>query len=358
MVKWGQLARRTHEEQDTTLADEGESTPSQQRTSDSPVGQMLREIREEKGLTLEEIERATRIKQKFLTALEEGNYEALPTPGHIHGFLRNYAGYLGLDWDEVESLYTKERSGHRLFEPKIFHPKNIALGSQGPVLKADLVLGLVVALVAVVVGGWAFWQYVWPLIQPAPAPSPTAAATAERVVNEPSATATRRSLSSTSTPTPSATPSATSSPVPPTATLTAEPTPTATHNPPPNTATPTQPPALTPTSVPTRADSVVLQIKVTERAWLQITVDGQELPGELFQAGAEKEWQGKTSIYFICGNAGGVEVTVNGEELGTLGERGQVIERTWTPEGEVTPTPGAESTPGTSTPTPGATSTP
>ena len=102
----------------------------------------------------------------------------------------------------------------------------------------------------------------------------------------------------------------------------------------------------------------MLQIKVIERAWLQVTVDDQELPGELFQAGAEKEWKGDNSIYFICGNAGGVEVTVNGEELGILGERGQVVERTWTREGEVTPTPTAGGTPGTPTSTPGATSTP
>ena len=43
----------------------------------------------------------------------------------------------------------------------------------------------------------------------------------------------------------------------------------------------------------------------------------------------------------ICGNAGGIEVTVNGQELGVLGERAQVVERVWGPEGEITPTPEA-----------------
>jgi hypothetical protein len=87
---------------------------------------------------------------------------------------------------------------------------------------------------------------------------------------------------------------------------------------------------------------VVLQIKVIERTWLQVTVDDQELPGELLQTDEEREWKGENTIYLICGNAGGVEVTVNGEDLGTLGERGQVVEKTWTPEGEITSAPEAE----------------
>jgi hypothetical protein len=98
---------------------------------------------------------------------------------------------------------------------------------------------------------------------------------------------------------------------------------------------------------------VVLEIVVIERAWMQVTVDEQEQPGELLEAGDERTWKAEHAIYFICGNAGGVEVTVNGEELGVLGGRAEVVEKTWTPEGEVKPVSEREGTPG-ATPTPAA----
>ena len=88
-----------------------------------------------------------------------------------------------------------------------------------------------------------------------------------------------------------------------------------------------------------------MAVKVIERSWLQVTVDEEEQPGELLEAGEERTWEAQNAIYFICGNAGGLEVTVNGEELGTLGERAEVVERTWTPTGEATATPEATPTP-------------
>ena len=69
----------------------------------------------------------------------------------------------------------------------------------------------------------------------------------------------------------------------------------------------------------------------------------------MFEVGEEQEWTAQDTIYMICGNAGGMEVTVNGEDLGVLGERAEVVEKTWGPQGEITPSPEAEGTP---TPTP------
>ena len=326
------------------------------------LGQLLRATREDKDVTLEQVETTTRIREKYLVALEEAKYDDLPTPGLVHGFLRNYATYLGLDVGEVESMYAKETSSRRLFEPGIFHPKDISLSPPRPLLKADLILGIVVTLVVVVTSGWTFWQYGWPLIRPTPTPTQTPTATTERIVSKPSPTATSRlsftpSPAATSMPsfTPTDTPaSPTDTPVPPTATSTEPaplPTPTATLDSPLPIATPTSSPTDTPTPTPTRVEGVVLKIEVIERAWLQVTVDDQEQPGELLEAEEEREWKAKTKIYLVCGNAGGILVTVNGEELGTLGERAEVVERTWTPEGEMTPTPATSEETPTVTPT-------
>jgi len=310
------------------------------------LGQLLRETREEKRISLDSIEAQTRIRQKYILALEEGRYDELPTPGHIHGFLRNYATCLGLDMDEVETLYAKDRVAHRRFEPSIFHPKNIALIPKRPLVKADLVLGVVVVAV-LVVAGWLFYQrYGLPTFWLQPTPTLTATATPDDVAVMPLATATREVVSPTDTP------------VPATATPTEEPTPepTVTETPtldsPLTIPTPTSEPTATPTATPTRVGGVTLQIKVIDRVWLQVTVDGQELPGELLEVDEEREWTGQNTIYMICGNAGGVQTFVNGEELGLLGARAEVVEKWWGPQGEFTPTPQAgEETP-TATPTP------
>ena len=332
------------------------------------LGRLLRETREEKGLTLEEVEQHTRIRAKFLAALEGGNYDQLPTPGHVHGFLRNYTVYLGLDWGEVQALYDDETSSHRLFEPGIFHPKDIALAPRKPLIRASLVLGLVIALVVLVIGGWAFWQYGWSFVQPmlplrspwAALPTPVATPrvtalatstpgaqsrlpTATRV---PSSTPTRQqSVTATRTLAPTQRVTPTETPVPPTVTT------TATRERPAILSTPTSRPTQTPAPTSTRDEGVVLEIKVIERSWLQVTVDEQELPGELLEADQERRWEAQSTIYYICGNAGGVEVAVNGRDLGTLGERGEVVERTWTVDGEVTPTPRAVRPQATQTPT-------
>jgi len=316
------------------------------------LGQLLRQTREEKGITLEQIEKTTRIRQRYLVALEEGNYGLLPTPGHIQGFLRNYAVHIGLDWNEVQGLYGKEASSRHSTDPGIFHPKDITLSPRKPLLKADLVLALVIVIVVGVIGGWAFWRYGRPLLDARlrPTATPTAAATVAVVADKPSGTVTDAPPSATATSVP-VTPTAGKS----TATSTpVVPTPTKTLDAPLLIATPTLPPTSTPIPTPRTTQGVVLQVKVTERTWLQVSLDNQELPGELLEADQERQWEAKEAIHLICGNAGGVAVTVNGVELGSLGERAQVVEKTWTPHGEATATPTATGAPGTpaATPTP------
>ncbi len=327
-----------------------DSEQVEQPTSKSGIGRLLRETREARHITLDEAENVTRIRSKYLAALESGAYQELPTPGHVYGFLRTYALFLGLDWQEIEAMYRKEHPV-RNFDPGIFHPENIALFPRRPLLRAELVLILVVLFVVLVIGGWAYWQYGRSLfdrvLAPAPTQTPTIAAGQVSATATPTATQTRQTVV-TPTSTPTASP-ATPTPQRPTPTL-AQPTATATHTILP-TATPTVAPTSTSLPATAVADKVTLMIKVIERAWIQVTLDGQVQPGKILEAGTEQTWEARQSIYFICGNAGGVEVTVNGQALGLLGERAQVVEKTWTPSGEATPTPTPEWT-ATAVPTP------
>lgn len=75
----------------------------------SDVGQMLREARHDRGVGLDQVAAATRIKESFLAALEDGDYSLLPGPAYVTGFLRNYASYLGLHPDDVVQSYYAAR---------------------------------------------------------------------------------------------------------------------------------------------------------------------------------------------------------------------------------------------------------
>ena len=75
------------------------------------LGEKLRSARERKGITLEQAGKNTRIRQKFLRALEAGDYLALPGAVYTRGFLRSYGEYLDLHPDELVALYHAERPG-------------------------------------------------------------------------------------------------------------------------------------------------------------------------------------------------------------------------------------------------------
>ena len=86
------------------------------------IGTTLRDARERLGLDLAECERATRIRAGQLRALEEGRFEKLPEPPYTRGFLRTYAGLLGLDGDRLVAEYDRllgedDRLGAHALQP-------------------------------------------------------------------------------------------------------------------------------------------------------------------------------------------------------------------------------------------------
>jgi hypothetical protein len=76
------------------------------------LGNSLREARTRQGLDLPQAELATKIRGKYLRALEEEHFDALPAETYVKGFLRAYADFLGLDGqlyvDEYESRFVAE----------------------------------------------------------------------------------------------------------------------------------------------------------------------------------------------------------------------------------------------------------
>ncbi|TSC87601.1 MAG: Transcriptional regulator, XRE family [Microgenomates group bacterium Gr01-1014_7] len=74
------------------------------------VGQVLKEERERKFYTLDEIEKVTRIRKELLEALEKGEYQKLPPPTFIQGFIKNYGKFLGLNTEKLLAIFRREFS--------------------------------------------------------------------------------------------------------------------------------------------------------------------------------------------------------------------------------------------------------
>lgn len=78
-------------------------------STDQPLGKQLKAVRRTAGLSMEQVAMATKIRPKFLKAIEEGSYEDFPAEVYIRGFLENYAKFLGFPADQVLTQYKRER---------------------------------------------------------------------------------------------------------------------------------------------------------------------------------------------------------------------------------------------------------
>lgn len=77
------------------------------------VGQILKESREGRFYTLEEVEKATKIRKELLVALEADDYNKLPPSTFVQGFIKNYAQFLGLSQDKLLAIFRREFADKR-----------------------------------------------------------------------------------------------------------------------------------------------------------------------------------------------------------------------------------------------------
>lgn len=77
------------------------------------LGEILREARHQKRVSIQDASRATKIKPEILEQLEAGEYDQLASPTYTKGFLKLYAGYLGLDSAAVVDAYVRSQGGLR-----------------------------------------------------------------------------------------------------------------------------------------------------------------------------------------------------------------------------------------------------
>ncbi len=298
------------------------------------VGQKLTGQRELLGLSLEDIERHTHLRIRYLRALEAGDLDGLPSPVQGRGMLKNYADFLGLDSDPLLLTFADGLQAG-LTERRPETSRSIAAQPPTPrkepkrrrFFNRDVFIGAFVVLFLLTFGVWGGLQ----IAELRNAPEeivPTPPSIAEVLLSTPTATL---------HPTPTATVLAA---------IDAD-----------AVITPNQPDpqdAVTPVAL---IGPVRLQIVVRERAYMRIIVDGEVKFDGRVLTGSVYAFAGQELIEIITGSGSALQITHNEQKVGVLGTYGEAVNFVITIDGVQTPTPTITPTP-TETPTIEVTPTP
>jgi cytoskeletal protein RodZ len=276
--------------------------------SATSLGGHLRALREAKGRSLEDMARSTRVGIRHLEALEEERLADLPSPVFVRGFIRAYCGFLREAPEEALARYealARERAAAQAASapppPRTtWAPSSVLVG-----LALLVILGIALIVVNLTVkrtGGTSVAAPNMDVSSLEPAPVPPAG------VRAPAAAEPPRSAAAPG-PAPAARPPA---------------------------STPPLVPAPAPTPAPTVARSASgphrLTIRAVDATWIRVQPDEGRATEELLPAGASREWAAARRFLVTIGNAGGVEVALNGKVLPPLGPKGTVIQRLEIPQ--------------------------
>ncbi len=267
----------------------------------SGVGADLRETRERLGWTLPAVAASLRIRLPYLEAIEAGRFAELPGNAYAAGFVRTYAGAMGLDTDEISRRFRAEAAGVN---------RKTELTFPAPVPERGVPAGTVILLgVVLIIAAYVGWYRLSDDRQP----------TAEPVSPVPEHLAALAPLP----PPPASSASATSAaglPVTQPAPQPALPTPILVPVPP--IASPTPAPAPTPAPSP---DGTRIVVRAKADAWVQVRDKlGNVVFNRTMRAGETWPVPAKPALLLTVGNAGGTELLVDGVVAPSLGADGAV----------------------------------
>lgn len=270
------------------------------------LGDLLRETREQKKLSLEDVEQGTNIRKLYIKAIEDGNYEKLPGEVFLKGFIKTYGKFLGLNSLELIEQYKKEKNASITSEevvstnqvqeqpispaqpkkveektpietttkensiPKIdsFSTSQTYLQSNKSNSKKNIIL--VIIILIVIIGGAVFF------------------------------------LSSQDT-------SDTKAPV---------------HTTQQESTQQPEPQAQQPAPAPVVNGAEVTAV-FNEDCWTEVKVDGNVVLSETVKKGSNLNWKGNNQIDITVGNAGAIDITFNNQPVGKLGDIGAVVTKSF-----------------------------
>jgi cytoskeletal protein RodZ len=242
------------------------------------LGDEFRANREARHLSLSDVSEQIHIRSVYLQSIEEEEWSAIAAPVYVRGFVRTYARFLGMDPEfavERVNAAMGSQTASRAPEPSAEKPMRSRARAKTAKSKSPspwLWLAGIVAIALVAYVGFRAYDYYQ---QSGAEDASSAVAVAS----------------------PEASPSASPSPAP-------------------------SPSPKAPLKV---AQTLVLS--VTKRSWLLVKIDGTQRAEGIYPPGTVKRFHGK-SASIRAGNAGGVDLNVNGKDLGPLGALGSVVDKT------------------------------
>ncbi len=303
------------------------------------IGDFFKQVRETKGLTVDEVASKTRIRTDFVKALEEGNFAKLPDQVFARGFVRSYARSLGLDEEDAihrfiqsaGAFYEKQDERERLKVRQAEEERKRQANRKA----VAIAIGIAILTLVVLLSREQSSLLVRRTSQTEP-PSTAGkrmavpeAAKSDVPVRPEASGSTSSAKTKPSEPPPAPTPlTARSEANPPRAAASAP------------TAVPVQPHVAAPVPPPltmegplgaiplegsaTTEEPLVLDLEATELSWVVIQVDGGSPQEALLRPGEKAKWKGQDQFMLTLGNAGGVKAELNGKPQKAFGPSGKV----------------------------------
>ena len=276
------------------------------------VGDTLRREREKQHLTIKDVEQGTSIRALYIEAIENGNYDALPGDVYTKGFIRNYANFLHIDADACVQEYSmgvlpppemdftnadpEPPVANRSPRPQTQH-RSVAVNKSG-----GSGIGFAALALVVLIGG-AYFVFGFgddktaaksnEHRQPSYAALDAEKSTADDVTvnqGEPARFSARTDATGTAALGGTSAPAATAAPL----------------------------------------DKVEIVATFTGQCWTKVVADGQIVYEGTAEAGNKLTWEGKNTVAITVGNAGAIELTHNGKNIGKAGSMGQVVDKVFT----------------------------
>ena len=261
------------------------------------IGRVLEEARRDRGLSLDEAERATKIRKRYLVGLEADDYTVLPDAVYARGFLKTYANFLGLDGAELSQELRTRRKPRRErslsyqppksdFDRPIINPGGVSGAEKRKVSRSTIVTIVVAAVVIAALIGALY--FVGLNVRASSGDEPRADAPANEAERESAGGGTGSDTGGSR-------------------------------------AEGRQ------VSNETSLDTLRVGVSVEgSPAWLRVSSDSETVFEQVAGPGYSQTFEARRVVGIEAGNAGAVSVEVNGQDVGALGEPGQIVDRSYT----------------------------
>jgi cytoskeletal protein RodZ len=287
--------------------------PAQHDESRGEIGRLLEQKRKERGLSLEEVEQATKIRKRYLRGLEREDYAILPDAVYARGFLKTYANYLGLDGQALSQQLKNSTKTHR--ERSIDYSPSPEAESEEPLISPGGLKGVqkrtisTSAVVSLIVAVLALTAVIGTLyvvgrgVQVSNEDNPPSADTPPNQEQQQNVAGGEKAPEGGS-----AKEGAVGSR---------------------GTAGDDEKPTDTKQSAP--PDKLRVLVNVRERpSWILIRTDGNRAYKQVAQPGFSETFEAKNRLFIKSGDAGAVSVEINGQDEGALGGAGEIVARRYT----------------------------